>query len=264
MTARILILSDLHVGSTVAVMPDEVYADKTPTADAQVYHPNAQQKVINSWYEQMLDEVGKVDALFVLGDCIEGPNTKEWGLGTWTTDINVQREAAKDLLSMVKVKPKNIFGVDGSPYHAGANPTWDGDVIRGLGGTFDTDLTLSIEGMRMHLLHWTGFSKSLAGQSTSRSGARVWAAVNADWYGKFDYLISGHVHQHAYDEDIFCKSITAPCWKLRDKWMRKQGMRGQPPQSGYYLMTLREGHEPELRKHIWVAPREYLVREVTL
>lgn len=261
---KILLLSDLHVGSTVAVMPEEVYVDKTPTTEGAVYQQNAAQKVIYSWWTTMLDEVGRVDGLFVMGDCIDGPNTKEWGRGTWTTDINVQRQAAMDLLSMVRVKPKNIFGVDGSAYHAGSNPTWDGDVVRGLGGTFDTDLSLSVEGFRMHLLHWTGFSKSLASQATSRSGARIWAAVNAPWYGKFDCLISGHVHHFANDHDAFGRSISVPCWKVRDTWMRKQGMRGQPPQCGYVLLTLREGHRPEIDEHVWVAPREYLVREVTL
>jgi calcineurin-like phosphoesterase family protein len=262
---RILVVSDLHVGSTVAVMPDEVYVEKTNQDESAIFTPNAAQKILWRNWCDMVDEVGRVDGLFVLGDCIDGPNVKTMGAGTWTTDIHLQRREAIGLLKMVKYRsPKGIFGVDGSPYHRGANPTWDGDVIRALGGDFDTWQTVNMEGKRIHLCHWTGFSKSMAGQETSVSTEQMWVSANERWYGRFDLLLRGHIHQHRNRPSLYGHTLVAPGWKLLDNHMKTGGLRGQPPQCGYWLLTLKEGHDISIENHIWVAPMRHLIREVYL
>ena len=82
----------------------------------------------------MVDDVGKVDAVINLGDTCDGTNRKSSGTGLWTTDINLQMEVAKDLLSMVKTN--KYVGVQGSYYHVGDNLSSDRSIINGLGGTF--------------------------------------------------------------------------------------------------------------------------------
>ena len=74
---RCLVVSDMHVGSNVSIMPPEVTVDEG--AKKRRITSNAIQKYIYSKWEDMVDSVGKVDACIVLGDSIEGPNYKSRG-----------------------------------------------------------------------------------------------------------------------------------------------------------------------------------------
>lgn len=248
---RIAFFSDLHAGSLYSVTPDEVQLEVNGTGGAARYTPNARQKKLREFWLQSLDEIGKVDACVCLGDMTDGSMIKSRGFELWTPSIHQQMRTAVDLLK--EVKTKTYLGVDGSPYHAGSNPSWDLGVIDALGGTFGTDLVLNVEGKRLHLLHWTGFSKSAAGLHTSASSENVWQAANQKFYGDFDMTLRGHKHVFDRTVDLYGDKITVPGWKLRDPFMVRGGLSGTPPQVGYVVLTFRYGYDIDVCKHIWVG-----------
>ena len=58
MTKRILVVSDLHVGSSVSVMPDEVNVEPSDEQRSQRITSNPLQKRVFKEWEVMIDTVG--------------------------------------------------------------------------------------------------------------------------------------------------------------------------------------------------------------
>ena len=262
MTTRVLFISDLHSGSLYSVCHPEIALEVNRAGGPAVYEANARQRKLREFWEIMLDEVGRVDACVVLGDSTDGSMIRSRGYELWTPNIHQQISCAVDLLK--EVRTPAYLGVDGSPYHTGQNPSWDLAVIDALDGRFGTDLALNVEDKRLHLLHWTGFSRSAAGQHTSSSNENIWSAANEPYYGHFDMTVRGHKHIFDRTVDLYGDKVTVPGWKLRDPFMQRGGLSGQPPQVGYVLMTFRHGMDIDLQKHVWVGTKEDHFEEVYL
>jgi len=163
LSKRILVVSDLHVGSSVSVMPDEVNIEPSDEQRSQRIASNPLQKRIFKEWEEMIDIVGKVDACFDLGDNVDGPNKKSNGFELWTSNMHQQVMTAVDLLSMIKTN--NFFGVQGSYYHVGENTSSDLAVLNSLAHCrqeFGTDLAVKVEDVRIHLSHAIGYTRSQA------------------------------------------------------------------------------------------------------
>ena len=125
MSKKVLVVGDLHVGSNVSIMPDEVVLKKK-----NVVKSNPIQKKIFGKWEEMVDQVGKVDACITLGDMVDGSDRKGGAKEMWTPDITQQVETACDLLCMIKTS--KFLGVQGSYYHVGDNTSSDESVLQQL------------------------------------------------------------------------------------------------------------------------------------
>src|SRR5574343_185857 len=110
---RILCVSDTHVGGKYSISSE--------------HSGEIQQFYYRKWCD-MVDEVGRVDALFHLGDVCEGVDKKNDGSGAWETDLLAQAEDAKTLLGMVRTNKYYI--ADGTPYHTNKNMSADGVVAK--------------------------------------------------------------------------------------------------------------------------------------
>lgn len=158
MTKKILIIGDTHIGSNVSLMPEEVYTLKTEKENCMTINASpVQKKILNKWYE-MIDLEGRVDALVVNGDIVDGYNRKGNGIGCWTTDMDVQMQSARSLIKDVHYR--KLYGTQGSLYHTNENISVDKLVIESLGGTFNHDLALKADNIRMHFSHRVGVSGS--------------------------------------------------------------------------------------------------------
>jgi hypothetical protein len=158
LTKKILIIGDMHIGSNVALMPEEVETLKTEKENCQLIRASpVQQKILKKWYE-MIDTEGKVDALVVNGDIVDGYNRKGNGIGCWTTDMDTQMKTARSLIK--EIHYKKLYGTQGSLYHTNDNISVDKLTIESLNGSFSHDLALKADNIRMHFSHKVGVSGS--------------------------------------------------------------------------------------------------------
>jgi hypothetical protein len=86
---RILVISDLHIGSIYGLLPP-----KFITSDEREISQNVGQKYLWECWKHMAGNVGKVDALIVNGDTIDGEQRKQRGTELCLTRMEDQSEAA--------------------------------------------------------------------------------------------------------------------------------------------------------------------------
>jgi hypothetical protein len=254
---KILIVSDMHVGKRVSLMPDEVYLDQHERK-MRIESNSIQQKIYKKWNE-MVDDVGKVDAVINLGDTCDGTNRKSSGTGLWTTDINLQMEVAKDLLSMVKTN--KYIGVQGSYYHVGDNLSSDRSIINGLGGTFGDELAIVSEGKRIHASHDVGVSSSgYAYRTTPIAQQMMVSALNPE-YKNFALILRGHAHYYVRVSFANTTGLICPCWSGRDEFVARRSLAWNP-HMGY--VVLRIDNTIEVEPHIFTLKGKDLVQEVEI
>jgi predicted phosphodiesterase len=255
---KILVISDMHIGKRVSLMPDEVYIDSAERK--MVITSNDIQKKIYRKWEEMLDEVGRVDAVINLGDTCDGTNRKSQGTGLWTTDINLQMEVAKDLLGMVKTT--RYIGVQGSYYHVGDNLSSDKSVIEGLGGQFGDELAVVVGDKRIHICHDIGVSSSgLAYRTSALAQQLMMASLHADEFRNFNLILRGHSHYSLKIE--FPNSIGAicPCWCGRDEFVARRSL-AWVPHLGYLIVNVRDKIDVDI--HAFTLSGKNLMKEVSI
>jgi predicted phosphodiesterase len=258
-------ISDLHVGSNVAIMPDEVYIEPSDKQREQRIESNPLQKVIYKEWLDMLDTVGKVDACFDLGDNIDGSNYKSRGFELWTSNMHQQVTTAADLLGMIRTN--KYYGVQGSYYHVGENVSSDLAVISSLDHCkkeFGTDLAVTVEGVRIHLAHEIGFTNSPVSKYTAANKEIDAANRNIAKLGNFQMLCRGHIHdiRDLIDHENNIRLVVCPCQKGRDAYAAKKGL-GLVATLGYILLTIK-GSDIFVDAHTFELQPEHNIKEVVL
>jgi len=257
LTKRILVISDMHVGNRVSIMPDEVYIDQAERK--MKIESNLIQKKIYTKFEEMVDDVGRVDAVLNLGDTCDGVNRKSNGTGLWTTDINLQMEVASNLLSMVHTN--TYLGVQGSYYHVGDNLSSDKNVIEGFKGTFGDELALVSEGKRIHACHDVGVSSSGTSYRTTAIAQQMMiSALNPEYQG-FNLLLRGHTHYYVNVSFQHAQGVICPCWKSRDEFAARRTLAFMP-HMGYLVLNIKDRIEVE--PHIFTLKGKDLMKEVVV
>jgi predicted phosphodiesterase len=259
---KVLVVSDLHVGSNVALMPDEVIIEPSDKQRAQRIESNEVQKGLYKNWLEMISDVGRVDACFVLGDSCDGSNQKSRGFELWTSNLHQQVSTAADLLGMIRTS--NYYGVQGSFYHVSENTSSDLAVIESLEKCkkqFGTDLVVNIGGKRMHLAHEISFSTSPVSKFTALQRELTNSALYKQFFGTFDLILRGHIHESRMIQDVQGMVVTAPCWKMRDSYMAKKGL-SSAPQIGFILLNIGDEIDVEINRFPYSS--EKLFKEVSL
>jgi len=114
-TSHLLLISDLHVGSTFSLWP------------RNHQHTGGEHKLAGyqEWlldrFNEMVEGLPRLDAVIINGDLLDGENEKQSGRGCITSDPADQAAAAIVILSALRKKSRHIFLVRGTPYHEGAS-----------------------------------------------------------------------------------------------------------------------------------------------
>ena len=197
-------------------MPEEVNSDAHCPGKNRRHFPNdIQRRIFKKWCE-MADECPRPDILLLNGDLIDGKNYKESGMGCWTTDVTLQAAALSELIGMIK--PRQIIGTSGSPYHSDRNPNMDKVAVEACGGTFKGGYaSVNIDGKRVYAQHKVSVSKSSwQYRSTPLGRALVLAALQESEFGHYDIMLKSHAHYYAYVGFSSSLGMILPCWKAFD------------------------------------------------
>jgi hypothetical protein len=218
--AIIAVISDLHIGSSVALCPPkfEIHsgrADETQVVEAT----KAQMWLWASWCDywryvwQLASEGGEKKKhriiVICLGDVIEGNHHAS---NQNIPEIQDQVAVAMQILQPVKDMSDAFFGVMGTEAHAGTNNDTEHGIYRTLEATeYDYQLTLNIDGVLIDAAH-----------HSAAPGINPLMRILADYpaSSRPNYILRGHRHvivdTGANHPDT--RMITCPSWQLKTSY----------------------------------------------
>jgi len=156
---KILILSDLHVGSLWGLWPPSFSTVDARTGDTLKFIQNKTQKGLWKHWEKMLREVPDPEIIILNGDLIDGLAYRDKGRGLVTPNLTWQAEACLDILKTLPKVP--TYFTQGTGYHEldDGRPVEE-HLAREMGGEFGDDLIIDECGIRMQVGHTINSSSS--------------------------------------------------------------------------------------------------------
>lgn len=242
-----LCIGDIHCGSEVAPMPEEVNITLT-TGDKRVIRPNEAQVKLNAKWKEMIGGLPQLTGVIVNGDACDGNNRKSIGRGDWTTDLKVQAHACAELLKPIKNKmwhPENFFFTLGSEYHVVDDRPLDQFVCDLLGGSYQPEQIIPMlhGDFTVQVHHYISTSTgSWQYLTTAPAKDHMLMALYADVaeYGDVNWIIRSH--RHVYTEVRFGASrggTILPGWMGKNEFLVRKGII-TVPKIGYCLLKIYE------------------------
>lgn len=236
MTGRILLLSDLHLGSKYALWVDGMVEKDGRTGDVRPLPQNPVNKAIESHWYRMIAQIKKnpPDAVIFNGDLIEGNQYREHGRGLMTLSIAIQVKAClKRLNEIRKSAPKAAFYFTaGTDYHQLPDGTSADEVIaETAGGEFGDELVVEECGIRLFCRHTIGVSNSAwqyMATAPGRDHMLLYLNKSPEKYGKIDGAIFSHRHQMVATQFPSGFALVTPCWQSVTPFAVKKGIVGVP------------------------------------
>ena len=227
MSKTILVISDLHINSTVALCKPSIFLDD----GLEVKITKAQ----HWFWDNFLDLLEKVDhykpdAVVINGDALEGDTknrSNQLITRNTTTIVNIGAETLEPLISKVPA----VYFVKGTGAHGGKS----GCLEESLAKDFDNSvkigrslshwsLNLIADGVRLSFAHHTNmgglpWTKPNAGNQLA---AKIQFQYSQDGEKVPDLAIRGHVHRWADSYDNYrTRALVLPCWTLATEHTHK-------------------------------------------
>lgn len=258
----IVVVSDIHAGSTVALMPP-----KFTTLEGVVLEQNPMQRWLwdcwknaQSWIADTMD--GDPFALVLNGDLTEGVHhgTKQ----VISPDTGDHVECAIHLLRPLVSKAAKTFIVKGTECHTGNNEIVIGkalktEINRETGLPAWDRLTIDIAGVRCVFRHHIGTSvrRGLAATQFSMQLAeeQVEAANNSEPIPRV--LCCAHRHKFGSWEDDRGLAVVSPPWQLLSRFAHKVVSQART-KPGIYILDWRNrenGELPKLHRRLYDTPQ---------
>lgn len=226
----VVIFSDIHAGSVYSVCPP-----KMKLKEGGIYEATPAQKALyKCWNDSIKELVYKQPTVLVInGEPIDGSNKRTGGVGTWSSEINDQMNAAQKLIE--KISCKNLIFVRGSPYHVDKDGTSFEEILaermganryRSYGGSGKTDFECNIEiyGKHFNFTHHVGFSRWFQYRTTPIASEMAKMHFEHGRRGfHTDVMVRSHVHYYVEVRFPHTIGITTPAWKFPDGFMYRSG-----------------------------------------
>jgi len=157
-------------------------------------------------YKRILKSLEPIDGILFLGDAIAGKGERSGGTEILDMDRIRQATAAAHVINEVRLHGRNknfkVYGVYGTPYHAGASEDMEDITAKEAGFEhIGGHEWINIDGVVFDIKHACGSSGIPHGRATAIKGERLW---NTMWWAenggqpRADVIIRGHVHYHEY------------------------------------------------------------------
>ncbi len=249
---RILVVSDLHVGSIYGILPPKFVT----SAGAEIL-PNVGQKYLWQCWEHAAANVGAVDVLVVNGDAIDGKQQAQEGTEICLPLLEDQSEAAYQCLDYLQraINFPKIFCVAGTEYHD-QRAARETEVIaqrigaqryQGMGtGRYCREvLDLEVNGAILNFSHGTSIAGGLY-RATPPDREAVWSALSGKQgkAARADAVIRSHAHHFVHVEHPSKHALITPCWQLQTRFMRKNSVYRMMPDIGYVVVSI----DPDAKK----------------
>lgn len=264
-TRYLVVISDLHAGSSVALCPERHITD-----DGQTVLPSDAQRAIRAqwavfWRDFVPHCVGKEPySVLVNGDVTEGEHHRTKQLQDVAESAHVR--AAIELLDPVREKCRRMFIVRGTEAHVGQSGCLEEAVAQALdcetaGGKNRSHWELWLE-LGPHLLHAAHHIGTTSSTSYEHSALSRELAANllesAQWGNRpADIIIRSHRHRYSAatlpTHRGQAELIVTPAWQLRTAFAYKHVSMRLPQIGGLVLGYDQYGFFK--RAMVWAPPR---------
>lgn len=222
---KIFTSGDYHHGGNTGYLPSSCVDQRgNPISQTPI------QKIMERNHNRAINKTGQQDIVIFGGDMIDGKNSKAGGLDISNVNIDIQVEWAMITCSYIisKLKPKWVFGLDGSSYHTDNNG--DRMLIKRLSERFP-HIQFYFGGPLRFILGeklWFLNHETSGGVSIIGSDERNWKKMLAKQFGNREIpTVCGYAHLHVVQRPfnithspnpVFAFNI--PCQKMPDKFCK--------------------------------------------
>jgi len=215
---RILLMGDFHCGHGVGLTPPH-WQIRTPDCDEETTkRPKMAALQRECWqrFDAELRACAPYDALFFLGDAIDGKGDRWGGSEQITTDREEQSNMAVAVFDHTRLYARRgfkIVGVYGTPYHVGREEDWENIIAQRAGfekiGAHEWP---DVNGCIFDLKHHVGSSRIPHGRHTATAADMVWNTfwAEADLQPRATIIVRAHVHYHQLVRSMGRVGMTLP------------------------------------------------------
>jgi hypothetical protein len=218
---KLINVSDMHTLHKAAIACEMEYDD------GDDYTPNRLQKILHRWWGEIFSEVkahvkGHEVKLLIGGDCVDGFHNH----GTeqvWGTALQQAQMAIELLAPYAKLAPASVYGLKGTPSHAGSDSEFDRLVIKELGGKCAYHWRLDFDGKLIDWAHHCTLPKDPRNYEAAleRQASLIVRRYREAGERVPDLILRQHVHRFARGFTGSIPMITGLGWKLRDEYLAK-------------------------------------------
>lgn len=274
MKNRVVVFSDLHVGSVVGL-----WAEGQPLEGGGLYMPNKFQRWLLECWQHTVDEIRRMRPKPIVvanGDIIQGTNPRDGQLVT--SNKGIQVGAAFKLLEPVARVARKFYLIRGSEWHEG-KAAEDVEILGEMLGAVPNESTgqytwwelyLSLgqpgdpekESPVIHFAHHIGASSVAWYEATvPLRDLLLFLAELWRFFGRQAPNVEGAVrsHRHRYirvDLPPNLHAVVTPSYQLKTAFSHKKAS-AMLPMIGYAILEY-DGSEVDVRKRIFPLPPEYV------
>lgn len=202
---KVGLFGDLHCGHYVGLTPPDWQIK--PSLNAKL--ARFQQETWD-WYKTKVQEIGRLDAAFILGDMIDGTGYRSGGTEQITTDRTKQGEMAVKALSLIKAD--KMVMVFGTPSHTGDAEDFEIDVAKEMKCKIGSHEFPTIGNRTFDLKHYIGSSKKQEARFTALGNE---IRANQEWASagqqpRADIVVRAHCHYYGAVSNENAIGITLP------------------------------------------------------
>jgi hypothetical protein len=229
MTTSVIVVSDLHIGSTVALSLDRFTRD-----DGETVYANKTQLWLRECWKDFWDTVlertkGTRRVLVLNGDLVDGPGHH----GTYqSVSYNPADEVrhAVELLKPIREHVDLCFITRGTEAHVGGGSSQEEMIAYHLDVVADSHrltwdvLPLEVENVLFNFAHHGRVSNSLTAASNAAAKAASEHFHRAKRLGRrpADLLVYSHAHRWADSGTTYdTRTIQTPCWQATTGWANR-------------------------------------------
>ncbi len=258
---RIVVLSDLHVGSTVGIWPG-----RHAVEGGGVYEANQFQQWLYQCWHDMLAEVKALrpNAAVINGDALQGVNSKDAQLITNKTDV--QASAAIQLLDPLRKAVKTLYIIRGTEWHDGKAAENVEQMAKTLRAKVDPasgqytwwELYLDVGGPVIHFAHHVGMSSvpwyeaTVPLRDTLLMLSELWRFFG-DKAPNMRMAVRSHRHRYIHiDAPPDLQVVVTPSWQLKTAFSYKRAT-SMLPIVGYVMLEW-DGRDLVCKPRIFPLP----------
>jgi hypothetical protein len=248
----LVIYSDILVGSKRSVCTND------PTEES--YRPNKFQKILYQKWLESTDEITQKPRFKIInGEPFDGPNRKQLGYQSWTTDMSKQLPEAVKLVK--QIPGQETILIQGSGYHVDSEGTnyeqLFGQLIKArrystyFEPSFGEEFCqIELNGKLFNISHHIGFARWAAYRTTALAREMAGLHFMKDKLGNIGIIVRSHVHYFVHVEFTHTHGFTNPAWKYPDKHLYRGGMGGVIPDVGCTEVIIEPNGKIVVEKHI--------------
>lgn len=204
---------DFHFGSRVGLWPEVYYTKEGHPITASP----GQLHILECFKDfcGFCDRQG-VDTVVSLAEILNGANPAKSGQHQMEANMNVQADAAYDVLKKYYVKDREFWAVKGTDYHDARYGSIEKELVERLGGKwFGIMQNLTVKGtdIRLNVCHGAGGG---AIYDATNGDAEIKEHLVAQAEGKvphIDLFVRGHLHVFYHLKKHHGAYLQVPCWQ---------------------------------------------------